>query len=175
MPRQSPSSAPSLARTTNSSSPSHEQKQASSELAEFQEIFSLVDRDQGGTISKVELADLMDVLGIETSPEEIDAMIKETDRSGNGDIGFEEFVALMSRKVITSHTPDEVKNAFRALNLHNDASAKQGFIDVDSLAESLETFSNGRGTKEEASELIAQLEPDRNRRINFIENVNLMM
>lgn len=38
-----------------------------SELAEFREIFDLVDRDGGGTISKRELASLLDTLGVGTS------------------------------------------------------------------------------------------------------------
>ncbi len=38
-----------------------------------------MDKDGGGTINKAELAELMDTLGIDASPEEIDAMIDEID------------------------------------------------------------------------------------------------
>lgn len=38
-----------------------------SELSEFREIFDLVDRDGGGTISKQELASLLETLGVGTS------------------------------------------------------------------------------------------------------------
>ena len=69
------------------------------EVAEFREIFNLVDRDGGGSITASELGELMDTLGIDASPEEIEAMIKEIDQDGDGDIDFEEFVAVMSRKV----------------------------------------------------------------------------
>ena len=41
------------------------------ELAEFREIFNLVDKDGGGTISKDEFGDLMDTLGINATSEEI--------------------------------------------------------------------------------------------------------
>ncbi len=34
-------------------------------------------RDGGGTITKDELSELMDILGIDASPEEVDLMIKE--------------------------------------------------------------------------------------------------
>jgi len=47
------------------------------EVAEFQEIFNLVDRDGGGSITKEELGELMDTLGIDASPEEVDLMIRE--------------------------------------------------------------------------------------------------
>lgn len=50
------------------------------EIAEFREIFNLVDKDGGGSITKAELADLMDTLGIDASPEDIDNMINEIDQ-----------------------------------------------------------------------------------------------
>jgi len=50
------------------------------EIAEFREIFNLVDKDGGGSITKVELAELMETLGIEATPEEIDSMISEIDK-----------------------------------------------------------------------------------------------
>ena len=59
------------------------------ELAEFREIFNLVDRDGGGTITKEELGELMDTLGIDATPEEIDLMINEIDQDNNGEIDFE--------------------------------------------------------------------------------------
>lgn len=59
------------------------------ELAEFREIFNLVDRDGGGTITKEELGELMDTLGIDATPEEIDLMINEIDQDSNGEIDFE--------------------------------------------------------------------------------------
>lgn len=56
------------------------------EIAEFREIFNLVDRDGGGSITKLELGELMDTLGIDASPEEIDAMIAEIDQDGDGEL-----------------------------------------------------------------------------------------
>lgn len=50
------------------------------EIAEFREIFNLVDKDGGGSITKVELAELMDTLGIDADPDEIDHMISEIDQ-----------------------------------------------------------------------------------------------
>ncbi len=50
------------------------------EIAEFREIFNLVDKDGGGSITKVELAELMDTLGIDADPEEIEHMISEIDQ-----------------------------------------------------------------------------------------------
>ncbi len=73
----------------------------------------------------------MDTLGIETSSEELAAMVNEwvtnritywdckitnivrIDASGDGNIDFEEFVEVMSKKVSATYTADQVKHAFR--------------------------------------------------------------
>ena len=68
-------------------------KMSKEELAEFREIFDLVDKDKGGSISRDELGELMDTLGIRASKEEIDLMINEIDEDNNGEIDFEEFVS----------------------------------------------------------------------------------
>ena len=85
------------------------------EINEFREIFNLVDKDRGGSITKVELSELMDTLGIDATPEEIDLMISEIDQDGNGDIDFEEFVLVMSRKVNATYTADQVKQSFKGI------------------------------------------------------------
>ena len=45
--------------------------------------------------------------------EEIRTIISEIDIDNNGEIDFEEFVAVMSRKVNATYTPEEVKNSFK--------------------------------------------------------------
>ncbi|RLN92521.1 hypothetical protein BBJ28_00011329 [Nothophytophthora sp. Chile5] len=126
----------------------------SEELVEFREIFNLVDRDRGGSITKVELGELMDTLGIDTSPEEIDLMIHEIDQDSNGEIDFDEFVAVMSRKVNATYTADQVKNAFKAFE--GNASAP-GFIKADKLLVALTTYGADKISPEQAQELISQV------------------
>ena len=60
------------------------------ELAEFREIFNLVDKDGGGTISKEELGELMETLGIDATPDEIDLMLDDEAWTGGGDESDEE-------------------------------------------------------------------------------------
>ena len=67
------------------------------ELAEFREIFNLVDKDGGGTISKEELGELMETLGIDATPEEIDLMIAEIDEDNSGHIDKQEFARLAQK------------------------------------------------------------------------------
>jgi calmodulin len=99
------------------------------ELAEFREIFNLVDLDKGGTISKDELKQLMHTLGLRPSQEELNAMVDEIDADGNGEIDFDEFVTVMSRKVNTSYTPAQVKAAFKVF----EKDAPGGFVTMAAL------------------------------------------
>lgn len=124
------------------------------ELIEFREIFNLVDRDRGGSITKFELGELMDTLGIDTSPEEIDLMINEIDQDSDGEIDFEEFVAVMSRKVNATYTAEQVKNAFKAFE--GNASAP-GFIKAEKLLVALTTYGADRISPDQAHELISQV------------------
>ena len=140
-------------------------------IAEFREIFNLVDRDGGGTITKEELGELMDTLGIDATPEEIDLMINEIDQDSNGEIDFEEFVAVMSRKVNATYSSDQVKNAFKVF----EGAAPGGYIKVDALIRALTTYGSEKLTEEQAQELVSQLEPDQNGLINYLEYVNMMM
>jgi len=141
------------------------------EIAEFREIFNLVDRDGGGSISAAELGELMDTLGIDASPEEIEAMILEIDEDGNGDIDFEEFVAVMSRKVNATYTSDQVKSAFRVFESNTPA----GYVRAETLIRALTTYGVEKLTPEQADDLVSQLEVDNNGLINYSEYVSMMM
>lgn len=55
----------------------------------------------------------MTTLGIKASPEEIDLMVREVDEDGSGEIDFDEFVAVMSKKVDVPYSSDQVKQAFK--------------------------------------------------------------
>ena len=67
----------------------------------------------GGSISKNELGELLETLGVKASPEELDAMLREVDTDGSGEIDFEEFVEVMSRRVNVPYTADHVKHSFQ--------------------------------------------------------------
>jgi calmodulin len=112
----------------------------------------LVDKDGGGSITGGELAMLMNTLGIDTSPEEIECMIEELDEDSNGEIDFDEFVAVMGRKVSTSFTATQVKASFKVFQ----GGAEDGKISVESLLSALTNFGSTKLGLEEASELVRQ-------------------
>ena len=83
------------------------------EVAEFREIFNLVDLDGGGSIDLDELKDLMDLLGMNATKDEMEAMVNEIDSEGKGEISFHDFVKVMSKKVTPDYSSDQVISAFR--------------------------------------------------------------
>ena len=146
-------------------------KMSKDELAEFREIFDLVDKDKGGSISRDELGELMDTLGIRASKEEIDLMINEIDEDNNGEIDFEEFVAVMSRKVNANYTSKEVKNAFKAFEMQGSS----GYVTIDSLRKALMSYGTEKLSLQQANDLLSQLEQDSQGRVNYVDYVNMMM
>merc|ERR1719450_443194 len=135
------------------------------ELNEFLEIFNLVDLDNGGSISKDELKQLMNTLGLKPSQEELDAMVNEIDSDGNGEIDFDEFVTVMSRKVNTSYSPAQVKAAFKVF----ERDCPAGFVSMAALEQALTTYGSEKLSLSDAQELLSQIEPDENGQINYVE------
>jgi hypothetical protein len=66
-------------------------------LASYKEAFSVFDKDGSGTVSTSELGEIMSALGQNLSAEELDAIIKEVDADGSGEIDFDEFCACMQK------------------------------------------------------------------------------
>ena len=60
------------------------------------ECFNNYDYDGNGELCKKELKLLMAHLGQDPSSEELDAMIAEIDKDGNGEINFDEFKEMMT-------------------------------------------------------------------------------
>merc|ERR1712166_1619025 len=143
------------------------------ELREFKELFNLVDEDKGGSISPQELGSLMETLGLKPNQEELDAMIRETDEDGNGEIEFDEFVQVMSRKVQPTYTPEEVKAAFKVFETPN-GGLPGGHVKTSALERALTTYGTEKLTLEEAQDLLSQVDPENSGSINYVEYVNMM-
>ena len=61
------------------------------EKEEFKEVFSMFDKDGDGTVSTKELGVVMRALGQNPTEKEIEEMVLEVDKDGNGEIDFDEF------------------------------------------------------------------------------------
>ena len=83
---------------------------------------------------------------------------------------FAEFVTVMSRKVNTSYTPQQVKSAFKVFQ----KDAPDGMVSMAVLEQALTTYGTEKLSLSDAQELLSQIEPDENGMINYVEFVNMM-
>jgi len=65
---------------------------------ELREAFRVFDRDGNGLISHAELKEAMQTLGEPLSDEELKVMIDEADTDGDGQINYQEFITLFTKK-----------------------------------------------------------------------------
>jgi centrin-1 len=86
---------------------SDEQKQ------EIKEAFDLFDTDGSGYIDGKELKVAMRALGFEPKKEEVQKMIADVDVDGSGRIHYEDFVKLMTVKIMNRDPQEEILKAFR--------------------------------------------------------------
>ncbi len=141
------------------------------ERAELKEIFDLVDEDKSGQISKNELKKLMETLRLHPTEEELTAMMREVDADGSGDIDFDEFVTVMSRRVQADYTPEQLKSAFKVFETDN---VPPGYVSTEVLEHALTTYGSDKLTQEEAAELLSTVDPEHTGKINYMEFINMM-
>jgi calcium-dependent protein kinase len=61
------------------------------------QIFKLVDKDGSGTITKEELFEFFNLDSDPESQKYIQNMVEETDKNGDGEISFQEFLDVMKQ------------------------------------------------------------------------------
>lgn len=67
---------------------------------EIKEAFDLFDTDSSGVIDAKELKVAMRALGFEPKKEEVRRILQEIDKNGEGVIRFEEFMDIMTQKMV---------------------------------------------------------------------------
>eukprot|EP00090_Calanus_glacialis_P008901 TRINITY_DN17216_c0_g1_i1.p1 TRINITY_DN17216_c0_g1~~TRINITY_DN17216_c0_g1_i1.p1 ORF type:complete len:176 (+),score=57.81 TRINITY_DN17216_c0_g1_i1:25-528(+) len=137
-------------------------------LVEYQEIFSFFDRDGGGSISSVELGQVMRTFGWNPTELELQEMINEIDQDGNGAISFNEFVWLMTREIHDNDIEEEIREAFRVFDRES-----YGFITVNDLTHVMQTLGE-KLSAEETQELISEADLDGDGNVNYEEFVTML-
>ena len=140
-------------------------------IAEFREIFNLVDDDHSGEIGVTEMLALAKIMKMEATEEEIEELV----RSEGGDdmvISFDEFVRSLTTIPKVSYTPRDVKTAFA--RLAGCRMAGTGHIKVEDLIHTFTSMGEGMSL-ETCNEMIAKIEVKKDGTVNFDEYVTLMM
>ena len=119
-----------------------------------------------------ELKDLMDLLGMNATKDEMEAMMNEIDREGGRDISFHDFVKVMSKKVTPDYSSDQVISAFRK---YANKETPSGYITKEDLVHVLSSY-EGIMPEDDARELVEKIDCDpKTGLINYVEYVNMMM
>ena len=119
----------------------------------FETRLSSVDGD--GTITAKELGIVMRSLGQNPTEAELQDMVNEVDKDGNGTIDFEEFLDMMSRNAVDENAEEEMRQAF--LVFDKDGSGQISKSELKQVMRSLGTLGYSCG--------LTQLTPCRHRGI----------
>ena len=96
------------------------QKKVRNELTEEQkqeikEAFDLFDTEGTGAIDSKELKVAMRALGFEPKKEEVRKIIQDIDKNGEGFLKFDDFMEIMTQKMIERDPIEEIKKAFKLI------------------------------------------------------------
>ena len=78
---------------------------------EIKEAFDLFDSESSGAIDAKELKVAMRALGFEPKKEEIRKILSEVDKSGEGIIRYDDFLDIMTQKMLERDPVEEMKKA----------------------------------------------------------------
>ncbi|XP_052097731.1 calmodulin-B-like isoform X2 [Mytilus californianus] len=128
----------------------------------------MFDKDGDGTITTKELGTIMRSLGQNPTNQELEDMVNEVDVDGNGEIDFEEFVMMMSKKVQDADTEKELKEAFSVFDQDGD-----GFINTKELKQVMANLGEDLAD-EDVMAMIKEADKDGDGKINFSEFFYMM-
>ncbi|XP_008791135.1 calmodulin-like protein 8 [Phoenix dactylifera] len=138
------------------------------QISEFQEAFSLFDKDGDGCITLEELATVIKSLGQNPTEDELHEMITEIDADGNGTIEFGEFLSLMARKMKETDAEEELKEAFKVFDKD-----QNGYISASELKNVMINLGE-KLTDEEVDQMIKEADVDGDGQVNYEEFVRMM-
>eukprot|EP01059_Diplonema_ambulator_P027061 TRINITY_DN4469_c0_g1_i1.p1 TRINITY_DN4469_c0_g1~~TRINITY_DN4469_c0_g1_i1.p1 ORF type:complete len:156 (+),score=62.36 TRINITY_DN4469_c0_g1_i1:68-535(+) len=139
------------------------------QIQEYRHVFQLFDSDNSGAICLKELGSAMKSLGMKPTDQELEDMVKEVDIDGGGEIEFDEFLHLVSKQVTEPELLEQLERVF-----HKFDDDKDGYINSTDLVYALKTFANTQMTDEEARELMSDVDPNGDGKIDLAEFIKLM-
>ena len=111
---------------------------------------------------------MLQSLGQNPTEEELEEIIREVDIDGNGEVDFNEFVLLMSKRLKATEQEDNLQDAF---NIFDESG--NGEIVASNLFNVLQKLGENI-TLEEINEMISQIDINGDGKIDYSEFVQLM-
>ena len=136
---------------------------------EYQEAFEMFDVNKDGSISKKELENILRSLNEDPEEEEIQQLLDEVDVDGNGEIDFEEFVALMGKRQKQIDLEAEIVNAFKVFDKE-----ENNLISITELRHILSNL-NDFMTEDEIDDMLFEADSDYDGFINYKDFLKNLM
>ncbi|GKU85899.1 hypothetical protein SLEP1_g501 [Rubroshorea leprosula] len=140
------------------------------DLAELHRVFQMFDLNGDGRISKKELSDSLENLGILIPEKELIEMIEKIDVNGDGYMDINEFGDLYQTITEERHEEEDMREAFNVFDQNGD-----GFITMEELRSVLASLGLKQGrTLEECKKMIMKVDVDGDGMVNFKEFKQMM-
>ncbi|KAL8531111.1 hypothetical protein ACS0TY_007938 [Phlomoides rotata] len=140
---------------------------------ELRRVFSMFDRNGDGKISRKELSESMEKLGVQIPEKELSQMIEKIDVDGDGCVDVEEFSELYTtimKDENGGNEEEEMREAFKVFDQNGD-----GFITVEELRAVLASLGLKQGrTIEDCKRMIKKVDVDGDGMVNFDEFRQMM-
>jgi calcium-binding protein CML len=142
---------------------------ASSQLVkDLEDVFKKFDANGDGKISWLELSSILSSLGYKATEEEVQKMIKEADRDGDGFIDLQEFIELNTQGIDSASSLKDLRDAFEIFDLD-----RNGAISSEELHVVLKNLGE-HSTIEDCQLMIKGVDCDGNGQVDFEEFKNMM-
>ncbi|KAH0617190.1 hypothetical protein JD844_029002 [Phrynosoma platyrhinos] len=138
------------------------------EISEFKEAFLLFDKDGDGAISSQELGTVMRSIGQNPTEAELQEMIKKLDTNKNGMVDFPEFLTLLSVRMKSADSEEEIRKAFRVFDRDGN-----GYVSAAELRHIM-TKLGEKLTEEEVEDMIKEADVDGDGQVNYEEFLRIM-
>ncbi|GMI92952.1 multicopy suppressors of snf4 deficiency in yeast 3 [Hibiscus trionum] len=137
---------------------------------ELKKIFQMFDKNGDGAITKKELNDSLENMGIFISDGDLTQMIERIDVNGDMCIDIDEFSELYQTMMDSKDEEEDMKEAFNVFDRNGD-----GYISVDELRSVLESLGLKQGkAMEDCKRMITKVDVDGDGRVNFMEFKQMM-
>ncbi|URE24055.1 RWP-RK domain [Musa troglodytarum] len=138
--------------------------------SELKRVFQMFDRNGDGRITKAELTDSLENLGILVPEAELASMIERIDANGDGCVDVEEFGTLYRTIMDERDEEEDMREAFNVFDRNGD-----GFITVEELRSVLASLGLKQGrTAEDCRKMINEVDVDGDGVVNFKEFKQMM-
>ena len=130
--------------------------------------FSLLDGNNDGVIDINDLKSSLTKLGFHPTDEEVEEMMSIMKTKETGKIDFKEFSSMVTEKMHTGATEDEIKDTLQVFDKDGN-----GFISSAELRQALTNFGQ-KLNQDEIDEMIREVDHDNDGQINYNEFMSMM-